>query len=184
MFDFFSAPRMTSCESAVNSIQCHRAHFASAGRRPDSVYSPHGPSSGPTTLRPIAAGGYRTRKRNDWTDAGRNICSSSTAAGPLTVRRDGIGRDISIILAGRTRSPLGERAVSYSLLYAVSSRAKKSPSTMARNIIGSFSKMAAAFVRHAAPKPPSADENARYASPGNRTDDNDATIVVWWFSSV
>ena len=168
---------MTSCESAVNSIQCHRAHFASAGRRPDSVYSPQGPSGGPTTLRPIAAGDYRTRKRNDWTDAGRNICSSSTAAGPLTARRDGIGRAISIILAGRTRSPSGARAASSSSPYAVSSRAKKSPSTMGRNIIGSSSKMAAAVARHAAPRPPSAGENAGYVRPGNRTDD-DPTLVV------
>ena len=158
---------MTSCESAANSIQCHRARSASAGRRPDWVYSPQGPSGGPTTLQPIAAGEYRTRKRNGWTDAGRNICSSSTAAGPSTARRDGIGRDISIILAGRTRSPSGARAASYSLPYAVSSRAKKSPSTMGRNIIGSLSKMAAAAARHAAPRPPSADEKARHGKPGN-----------------
>ena len=169
---------MTSCESAVNSIQCHRARSASAGRRPDSGYSPQGPSGGPTTLRPIAAGDYRTRKRNDWTDAGRNICSSSTAAGPLTARRDGIGRDISIILAGRTRSPSGARAASYSLPYAVSSRAKKSPSTMGRNIIGSFSKMAAAVARHAAPGPPSGGEETRHEKPDNLIDDNDSIAAV------
>jgi hypothetical protein len=169
---------MTSCESAVNSIQCHRAHFASAGRRPDSVYSPQGPSGGPTTLRPIAAGDYRTRKRNDWTDAGRNICSSSTAAGPLTARRDGIGRDISIILAGRTRSPSGARAASSSSPYAVSSRAKKSPSTMARNIIGSFSRMAAAVARHAAPRPPSAGEETRHVRPGDLAGDDGLIAVV------
>ena len=169
---------MTSCESAVNSIQCHRAHFASAGRRPDSVYSPQGPSGGPTILRPIAAGDYRTRKRNDWTDAGRNICSSSTAAGPLTARRDGIGRAISIILAGRTRSPSGARVASYSLPCAVSSRAKKSPSTMGRNIIGSSSKMAAAVARHAAPRPPSAGEEARPGKPGDLAGDHGLIAVV------
>ncbi len=158
---------MTSRESAVNSIRCHRAHSASAARRPVSVYSPPGLSSGPTTLRPIAAGDYRTRKPNDWTDAGRNICSSSTAAGPLTARRDGTGRDISIILAGRTRSPSGARAASYSLPCAVSSRAKKSPSITGRNIIGFLSKMAAAGARRAAPRPPDADENVRHGKPGD-----------------
>jgi hypothetical protein len=173
---------MTLCESAINSMQCHRVHSASAGRRPDSDSSPQGRSGGPTISRHIAAGAYRTRKPNDWMDAGRNICSRSTAAGPSTDRRDGTWRVTSIILAGRIRSPSGAKAASYSLPYAVSSRAKKSPSTTGGNIIGSLSKTAAAIARHAEPRRPNAEDEARRAKPGDLTDDSDPIAAVSSFS--
>jgi hypothetical protein len=143
---------MTRCESAVNSNRCLRASSVSAGRRPDSGYSPPSRSGGPSTLRPIAGRDYRTRKPTGSIHEARNSCSNSTAAGPSTAHRDGTWRATSIILAGRMRNLSGAKAASCSSPCAVSNRARKSPSTTERNTIASFARMAAAVVRHAAPK--------------------------------
>ena len=152
---------MTPCESAANCNPCLRAFSVSAGRRPDSGYSPPSRSSEPSTLRPIAGGDYHTRKPSSSMRAAQNSCSRSTAAAPLTVRRDGTWAVTSIILVGRTRRRSGAKAASCSSHRAVSNRARKLPSIMGRNIIASLSRTAAAGARPAAPRRPNAERQGQ-----------------------
>ncbi len=167
---YFSGSRITSREFAANCIQCLHAYSASAGRRPGSGYSQRSRSGGPATLRPIAAGDYRTRKPSGGMHVVRNFCSRSTAAGPLTARRDATWRVISIILAGRMRSPSGAKVELYSSPCAVSNRARKLLSTMGGNIICTFSRMVVAVARRAAPRRRIVNGKARqHGNPRNLT---------------